>query len=197
MSMRRTLPLLLLLALPAAADSPAAGDSDAQRLRQLMQSLAGVSQIEASFRDEKHSGMLQFPLVTKGQFEYRAPDFISRRVSTPKPSLFEVDGDQLRLQRDGEVTLVDTRDQPILAELLRAIRAILGGDLAWLQTRFTVTMSTDGQHWTLQLKPTDAQLSQYLELLEVAGVGRQIRTLGLYESSGDHTDTLFSNHRIR
>ena len=195
--MHRTLALLMALALPTTSASPAPNDSGPRQLQALMQTLAGVRHIAAAFRDEKHSGILQFPLVTEGQFEYRAPDFIARRVSAPRTSLFEVDGDHIRLERDGEVSLIDARDQPMLTDLLRAILAIVGGDLTYLQSLFVIEVTVDEQRWSLRLKPTDPKLAQYMELLEVGGHGRRIETLSLHETNGDHTDTVFSAHRIR
>jgi len=166
-------------------------------LQGLLSDLAGVQRLQAHFRDHKHSGILQFALVTEGDFEYRAPDFIARRTTAPKPGLFEVSGDQIRIERDGRTRLLDIRDQPMSASLLRAVRAILAGDQAYLDTLFSLRMTDDRQRWRLQLQPRDDRLRQVIDWIEVGGHAGVIDRLSIHEANGDYTDTVFSAQRIR
>ena len=177
--------------------SGASVHASATDLQGLLSGLSRVQHIQAHFRDEKHSGILQFALVTEGDFEYRAPDFIARRTTAPKPGLFEVSGDQVRIEGDGRTRLIDIRDKPMPASLLRAVRAILAGDRAYLDTLFSLRMSGDKQRWRLQLQPRDDRLRQVIDWMEVGGHAGVIDRLSIHEANGDYTDTVFSAQRIR
>jgi len=175
---------------------PGPGRAD-EGLARLMGALAGTHHLQAQFREERQSGILAFPLVTEGRFEYRAPDYIAREVLQPKPMRFEIDGERMRITRDGQTRIVEAGDQPALGGLLSAIRAILGGDLPRLRSLFSAELNEHPPLWELQLRPRDAGLAQFIEQLTITGRDDLITVIRVDEPNGDWTRTEYRNQELR
>ena len=110
---------------------------------------------------------------------------------------FEIDGERMRITRDGRTRVVETGDHPALAGLLSAIRAILGGDLRRLRALFTPRLTERPPTWELELRPRDAGLAQFITRLTIQGRDGLITRIRVDEPSGDWTRTDYSNQERR
>ena len=119
--------LILGLALPAAAAEPGWSVQD------LMDRLAAVKEVEATFVEQKTLSVLQGPLVSSGVLRYRAPDYLQKQVLEPHPETYEVSAGHLFVEVPGrQREEIDLDRYRPLRVLTKSLRATMAGDLATL-----------------------------------------------------------------
>ena len=81
------------------------------------------------------------------------------------------------------------RNQPLLGDLLLALRAVVGGRLELLKDHFEAQVSGTPAEWHLDLRPMHADVSRYIEWIHVSGHGPEPLRFEIIERSGDRTVT--------
>lgn len=174
--------LLFLLSPPLAV---LASDS---ALSKVMQALAAVRSVEATFQEEKTLAMLQEPLITHGVLYYRAPAYLRKQTLEPQPEDFQADGDWLTIKMSDQ----DRRDfnlngHPQLRAFVEAVRATQGGDQATLERYYRLTFAGTLDDWSLRLTPRDPRITEYLTLITVWGREAWIDRVEMLEANGDRS----------
>jgi len=70
---------------------------------------------------------------------------------------------------------------------------VLVGDRVALERSYHLTFSTDGEAFTLTLRPKQPALARFLRELRLHGRAHSLTRLHMLETSGDVTDTTFTD----
>lgn len=161
---------LSLLALCATSGEATAGDAAVDAL--LLQ-LARPAPDEISFVEVRFSPLLDAPLVIAGKLQHLGQGRLSRTVSEPYLETTVIEGEQVRVSREGEKERsFSLRRAPELRGLLSSFSAILSGDVAGLREFFEVALERqagDPNRWTLRLVPRDRGLARRLGAISILG----------------------------
>ncbi len=157
-------------------------------LRELMESLAVVKSVQASFREEKDLAILQQPLVTTGILYYRAPSYLKKQTLQPQAQSYEVDEDWLVVESPAEGRRnVNLRNYPVIRALVEAIRGTLAGDLRTLERYYQVQLQGHAADWTLGLRPTDKDLAGHVNAIIIQGQDNRVLKVETLEADGDRS----------
>jgi hypothetical protein len=153
----------------------------------LMELMAKVTSREDRFIETKTVAMLTQPLILKGTLAYVRPDRVEKHVTSPYAEHLVVQGDQLSLTtREGTKHLaVDSH--PLIRSFIEAIRACLAGELAVLRRLYHIKLEGTRQHWTLTLRPLNAQAAEYLASITMSGHGDRLTVVDIREAGGDRS----------
>ncbi|MFN0160127.1 MAG: LolA-related protein [Burkholderiales bacterium] len=174
-----------LLALCFASAAPAqTGSFDIARLMQL---LARVEAHEATFTEKKQLALLTAPLISKGTLRYRRPHYVERNTSAPNPERFIYENGQIMVEANGRQRRLQAGAQPALGALIESIRATLSGDEEALRRHYRLLLTGNGANWVLELTPLHADLAQRLRQIRIGGSQEHLRTVEIFEVSGDET----------
>jgi outer membrane lipoprotein-sorting protein len=178
-------PLWLMLCLAGMAGQATASPWS---LRQLMESLAAVKSVQATFREEKDLAILQQPLETTGILRYRAPSYLKKQTLTPQAESYEVDEEWLVIDSPTEGRRnVNLRGYPLIRALVEAIRGTLAGDLRTLERYYQVQLQGQPADWTLRLRPTDKELAEHVNAVIIQGQDNRVLKVETLETDGDRS----------
>lgn len=186
--MSRTLAALILsvVALAASAQPLTAA--------QLMQRLSEVPASETRYTETRHSSLLKTPLTTSGRLVYRRPDHLEKHVLAPFVESTVIDGSRVTVAKDGQSAkrTLTVPAGPAQA-LVESLRATLAGDLAALERHFIVHVGGSASDWTMTLMPREAELSNFVLRVEIAGREARLLRMEVFEAGGDRTVTALGN----
>jgi outer membrane lipoprotein-sorting protein len=170
----------------AALPAPAA---PALSIDELMQMLASVESANAKFVETRHSALLKAPLVLQGTLAYRRPDRVEKHVLSPYDERITVESGRLTIENRTHKSKksLAVSGAPGLAALIESIRATRAGDLPSLQRHYALQIEGSREHWTLTLKPLDAQVGDYVVAFALSGSGARIGQVIVEETSGDRS----------
>ena len=164
-------------------------------LDQLLGQFAGMSGLQASFREEKRMALLAAPLVNEGTI-YFVPNGkkprLARHTAKPARSVVVIDGSALKLADDAGREEIALDKSPAVRLFVDSFVKIFAGDREALATMYAMDLQAEGQRWTLKLKPKLAPLDKLIERVEIAGDGVVIATMRVVEVGGDEAVTTFS-----
>jgi len=172
---------------PAAATKPV--DVDA-----LLAGLAKAPGLHARFKEVKHITLLQQPLVSEGSIYFAPPARFARRTEKPIPSTLIVDGNQLSFgDADGHESL-NLGANPVAKLFADSFVMLLSGNRAGLERIFKMDLGpAPGGAWRLVLTPRVAPMDKMIKKLELRGRGLNLEELDVHETSGDWTETAFTD----
>jgi outer membrane lipoprotein-sorting protein len=177
--------LILLCSKTAFAEFP---------LDQLMQGFARIDTVQAHFEEQKTLALLETPLVLNGTLTYRAPDYLKKQVDQPRYSLFEIEGNHLRIADGVNERSLSLDRHPAIRAFAEAYRAMLAGDRATLERYYEVWPSGTQANWQLLLVPKDDSAREFIQHIRLSGVGARIDMVETLETSGDLSImTVFTN----
>lgn len=173
----------------------AAAPAPAIALDELLGRFAGMSGLQAEFREEKRMALLAAPLVNEGTI-YFAPDGkrprLARHTTRPARSVVVIDGAAIRLADDAGREEISLDKSPAVRLFVDSFVKIFAGDREALAAMYTMDLKAEGQRWTLRLKPRVAPLDRVIERVEITGEGVVIATMRVVEIGGDEALTTFS-----
>lgn len=173
------LPALLILAL-LAAPALAAFDLD-----QLMQELARHKGGRARFVETRYLALLDKPLVATGELAYTAPDRLEKHTREPKPESMLLDKETLTIERQKKKLTLDLGQYPEARAFIDSIRGTLSGDRQALEKSYLLHLSGSRESWVLVLLPGDQKIAAFVQRINVAGKGSQIRSIEYLQTDGD------------
>jgi hypothetical protein len=179
--------LAVALALALLSGLPAAGAAPSLELPALMQALAQRGSGQARFTEVRFIQGLAAPLRSAGTLSYKAPDQLARRTTWPRPELFEVQGNQLTLERSGRVRRLQVDAVPELAALVAALSGVLNGNAQQLGQHFEVVASGSLAQWSLQLTPRHERLGRLVREMRLSGRHADLLELELHLADGDRS----------
>jgi hypothetical protein len=153
-----------------------------------MQVLAGVTESDASFAEDKILAMLTVSLHSTGRLRYRRPAHLEKLTLEPQPESLMVDGSRLTLTEANQAPrVIELDSEPAIRALVDAIRGTLSGDLAALRRSYTVIMAGGISDWRLTLTPTDPRVARLVTRTMIAGTGKALRQVQTMLGNGDET----------
>ncbi len=162
-------------AAPAAVDAPT-----------LIASLKRPTPARTAYTEVRFSGLLDRPLILRGELEYAGPGKLGKRVDTPYREQVKVADGMASVRRgDAEPRTFSLDQAPELEGFLRGFAALLGGDAKTLAEDFTFSASGNAARWRLTLKPRDSRLARRTSAIDVDGVGSTPRCFRTREADGD------------
>jgi hypothetical protein len=158
-----------------------------------MASLAAQPDSVIEFSETRHSSMLKAPLVTTGELRFKRPATLERRVKTPFAERYLIEGDRVTIERSGSGAprTLSLASQPLLANLVETIRALLRGDLQTLTRLYRVELRGEPGDWALTLLPSDPAMSEFVASVHVKGRAAALTEMEVVEPNGDRTVTHF------
>ncbi|MGB8436706.1 MAG: LolA-related protein [Burkholderiales bacterium] len=161
---------------------------------QLMASLAAQPDSVVAFTETRHSSMLKEPLVTTGELRFKPPSTLERQVTTPYAERYLVEGDRVTIERPGTGAprTLSLASQPLLANLVETIRALLRGDLQTLKRLYRVELRGEPDNWAFTLLPSDPAMVEFVASVHVKGRAAALTEMEVVEPNGDRTVTHFA-----
>ncbi len=148
-----------------------------------------------TFEETRYSSFLKQPLVTSGELRFTPPATLERRIVSPFSARYIIEDDQLTVEQPGAASprKIPLASQPLLANLIGTIRALLRGDLASLARLYRTELSGTRDRWTLVLLPSDPSMVEFIASVQVTGRGGALTEMEVVEPSGDRTVTRFAH----
>ncbi|MGA9341268.1 MAG: LolA-related protein [Rhodanobacteraceae bacterium] len=139
-----------------------------------------------AYTEVRFSGLLDRPLILRGELEYLGPDKLGKRVDTPyREQTTIADGEAVVRRGDQAPRRFALSRAPELEGFLHGFAALLGGDAKALQQDFSLSSTGDAAHWRLILKPRDSRLARHIKAIEVDGSGKSARCFRTREADDD------------
>ena len=181
-------------ALLTAGLAGAAAASGSFTIEALARELAAAPKSVLAFEETRYSSFLKQPLVTSGELRFTPPATLERRIVAPFAARYTIVDDRLTIEQPGAASprTIPLASQPLLANLIGTIRALLGGDLASLGRLYRSELSGTREHWTLTLLPSDPAMVEFIASIEVRGRADALTEMEVTEPSGDRTVTRFA-----
>jgi outer membrane lipoprotein-sorting protein len=169
-----------------AAEPPAAGAWDLQRL---MQALSQVKSSRARFVEVRHLAILNKPLESSGTLNWTAPGKLEKHTLAPRAESLLLDGDRIVLENKAlnQRRAFALQQYPEIGVFVESMRSTLAGDLATLQRYYEVGFEGAERQWRLMLKPTDPAMQRLVSEIRIGGAGNQIETIEITETGGDRS----------
>ncbi|MBN9683540.1 MULTISPECIES: LolA family protein [unclassified Corallococcus] len=149
--------------------------------------------VRGRFEQKKTVQGFKKPLVSKGDFLLARDQGVLWNTRTPFASTLTLTRKSLSAQQatGGAAYHLDSTKEPALAAVNELLFALLSGDVAALQKRFTVAGELVGDKgWKLELTPTDAGLARVFKHIHLEGDG-YVRQVQLDETRGDSSVITF------
>ena len=170
----------VLLAAVAATAASAAPDSAA-----LIARLARNPPASIAFTEVRFSSLLTEPLVVSGTLEHVADGALNRRIEAPYRESTSIQGDTVRVQRDGETARTFAlRRAPELRGFLTGMLGLLTGDGSLIEEHFNVVASGDDERWRLELVPIEDRVHARLRNIIVWGNASEPRCFVIVDTQG-------------
>ena len=177
---------------PAKADEKVAERSD-DILRQIGAQIEQHSVVRAEFVQTRQMAALKRPLVTRGRLVISATRGVLWQIEQPFRITYAFGESQIvEIGSDGVGRVREAREVPGLAQISRVFRAMLGADAGALREYFDVAAKGHSGAWTIELKPRQAQLAQFLSGMRLSG-GRFVDEIRISEAAGDSSRIVFQN----
>ncbi len=159
-----------------------------------MKSLAARPAKVIAFTETRHSSLLKEPLVSTGELRFQPPDTLERAVTTPFEERYVIEGDRVTIERPGSNAprTLSLAGQPLLANLVETIRALLRGDLPTLERLYRVELAGGRDDWALTLLPSDPAMVDFVASVHVTGRAGTLDEMEVVEPNGDRTVTRFA-----
>jgi Outer membrane lipoprotein carrier protein LolA-like len=144
----------------------------------------------ADFHELQYRRVLKTPLERSGELHFEPPATFEKRVRLPVSETYRIEGETLSMSLPDRATRqISLRNQPLLGGLLLSFKAVIGGQLDSLGTSFTATVGGTPDAWTLDLRPTQADVARYVDAIRVSGRRSDPLRFEVIERSGDRTVT--------
>lgn len=171
---------------------PAKASMDAQThalLQQVHAQLQPAPVIKGHFEQLKHVQGFKQPLRSSGEFVVAQSQGIVWQVQQPFASTLVVTPESLQSRdANGAVSLqMQASDEPVLRTVNAMLFAVMSANVAQLGQMFEVSGKVQPSGWSLQLKPRDQLLAQWLQKIELQGQAF-VQQVQLYEARGDRSE---------
>lgn len=160
-----------------------------------MEGLAADIRPRVAFVEEKHSDLLEEPLIIRGELSFDPPDTLQRIVFSPHEEKVSVKGNTLTAVRPGrEPHTLDLSREPVAHALVEAFRGMLSGNLDRLKQYYQLQLSGTETDWQLKLIPLKEEVASVVETMQFEGSGTEIVKIAVHRTDGDITVTHL--HRV-
>lgn len=150
--------------------------------------ITGTPDHTAKFSEERRLILLTEPVRLEGTLLFRAPGRLEKHTMSPQREDLVVEGEWVTVSLpDKHADLrLNIADDPALHGLLFSLQSLLTGKPERLSEIFAVEAWGGADSWILRLKPGPPDLAERILVIRVTGEGRWIRTIELWETTGDY-----------
>lgn len=166
--------------------------ADEVLLQEIAARVADAPVLRAEFSQTKTLAALRKPFRLAGRFTYAREAGVLWQVDTPYPARYLIGREgMVEIGPDGQHRPQSGREAAGVARAGQILQALLGADLAPLQSAFVLDASRQGEGWRVTLTPRNAELARHLARIELAG-HEAVEQVELFEGGGDHTEIRFT-----
>ena len=156
--------------------------------------LAEHAVVQGSFEQEKTLSKLDRSLKSSGNFIIAAGLGMVWDTVKPFPSTLTLGKNYLIQSRPGgQKTVLSAQGNETFLRMAEVISAVFSGNSQGLLDNFKVYYSGSSAAWELGLSPLNSAIGSFAEKIIMKG-GDAIRSITIYEQSGDTVRYIFSNH---
>lgn len=183
----------VLLALAGAAVA-----ADLPLLVELQQGLAGATNVQSDFIQEKKLALLQRTVVIKGRLAVQQPDQLSWQVLEPIRYKMVIHGTLLKQwdEETGKIQSISLGGNPVFKVVVTQLRAWFSGQFDLLVKDFTVEADPGAESPRLVFIPREESFAFKMigrVVMTFRPDKRYIQDLVIEERSGDQTRMTFTN----
>jgi len=175
------------------------GEDTAGIFSKIAASASQVQTLACDFIQEKHLGMMNKVLTSKGRFLYKREDKLRWEFNDPIASGFAVNGENaVRWKDDSKHTQTfQVQQVPFIKVFTDQVFAWAKADFKSLEKRYLIQVVGD-EPADLKLFPKWPQEKKYLEYIRIifAPTASYVQTVEVHEPDGDFTMIRFSNMTI-
>ena len=165
-----------------------AGEQAPISLDRLPEIITGAPDHHAVFNEERRLLLLTEPVQLQGTLLFRAPGRFEKHTESPEREDLVVDDEWVTVSLPDQNTQLrfNIVDDPMMHGLLFSLQSVLNGEPGRLSGLFAVEAWGGAEAWTLRLKPNEPALAERVQAIRVTGETHWIRTIELWETSGDY-----------
>ena len=161
----------------------------------IMAGLRGLSHVQATFDETRHSAFLSKPLELKGTFVYKAPQTFIKETFRPFPEIVTVDENGVKIEQEKETQegqsrthFISANAHPLVKGLVDGAAATMSGKKELLEAQYDLELEGTEDAWTVQLIPKEKALRKKIEVMLFQGSGDLIEHVTITEADGDLTE---------
>lgn len=167
-------------------------------LAELQKSLAGTTNVQSDFIQEKTLSLLQQTVVIKGRLAVEQPDHLSWQVTEPIRYNLALDGVTLKQwdEETGKVQSMSLAGNPVFKVVVTQLRAWFSGQFELLTKDFEALADLSGGTPKIVFSPREGSFACKMikrVVLTFRDDRRYIRDMLIEEQSGDRTTMTFTN----
>jgi outer membrane lipoprotein-sorting protein len=200
--MKRIIYIFLILLVPGGVFSSqlqngqkAAGENE-RLLSEIAKAATYVTTLKSDFVQERHLGMLEDVLISKGRFYYKKQDRLRWEVTKPVSSGFAVSGKQAKRwdAKSGRTQTFEVYQVPFIKLFTDQVFAWATADFKQLQKDYNIEVLGDAPV-DLKLVPVRSQEKKYLAHFRIAFTAdaSHVKAVEVHETGGDFTRIRFYN----
>ncbi len=191
--------LLMVLALPILAQTPATPMKDVAGFRQKLISVtAGIKTIESDFTQEKKLSILSNTLVSKGHFCFRRENNIRWEYLQPYKYLIIISQDKIYIKEENDQKQYDIQSNKMFQEMNRFISGCIQGDILKNDKDYKIGYFEDSRYYFVTLVPVAEKMRQMLNEIQIwfDRTDLTVARIRMMESGGDYTRIDFVNKKL-
>lgn len=167
---------------------PISGICDDSKLDQVLGHFAQDQQGVFNYQETRHLELVSTPWHGEGLMLTASDGSLVKLQLQPERIIMAISGDNLYYWHPGQN---QRHNMPIsfgedAARQILIFRQILQGQLSSLQQQYDLTADTDGQHWSLQLRPKPST-EQFISAISISG-NQQQRQIVIQQRDGESSE---------
>lgn len=167
---------------------PISGICDDSKLDQVLGHFAQDQQGVFNYQETRHLELVSTPWHGEGLMLTASDGSLVKLQLQPERIIMAISGDNLYYWHPAQN---QRHNMPIsfgedAARQILIFRQILQGQLSSLQQQYDLTADSDGQHWTLQLRPKPST-EQLISAISISG-NQQQRQIVIQQSDGESSE---------
>ena len=200
--MKRIIFMLMILLAPGGVfssqlqeDRNSPGEKD-RIFSEITTAATKVTTLKSDFVQERHLGMLEDVLISKGRFYYKKQDRLRWELTNPVSSGFAVNGKQAKRWegKSGRTETFQVYQVPFIKLFTDQVFAWASADFKKLQKKYQITVLGEAPA-DLKLVPIRSQEKKYLAHFRIVFTAdaSHVNAVEVHETGGDFTRIRFFN----
>lgn len=163
-------------------------------LQTLLQQMAEVQSISASFTQTQTSPLLSKPLASSGVLSYKAPAYLCKVTLAPIHETFILDHQQITISGGphDQTWVFNVADAPQITGLVGGVQAVLSGNASTLKQLYIAKFDGPRSAWELELVPRSESVKKLVQSVTIYGNGRHMTRMKTVSPDGSITDMQIS-----
>lgn len=141
-----------------------------------------------NFQEKKTFSILERTLIINGQLQYIPPQTLIRYEDNSQQMSYHIEANKVSIWQGNKIQRqMNLAYLPELAEFANTLRALLAGDVSFLEQIYTLTLNGTFINWQLELKPKSIHLGQIISKVRLTGKEKKIRSVETIEYNGNNS----------